>query len=150
MLNLCMRRRGEDEQGDGGEGGGGFELVAGEHVCGEGGDGDEVGRGVPDGGGEHLPDDVPMVERGRSEYLRRILISSQRMPEMRWRKDFSHDCSLISFMPSSASVVVLMRWSFTFISSVWILAKCADITRANGIISRITTVPASVERPSYK
>ena len=87
--------------------------MSGEHVCGEGGDGDEVGRGVPDGGGEHLPDDVPRVERGRSEYLRRILISSQRMPEMRWRKDFSHDCSLISFMPSSARVT---RWYSSVVS----------------------------------
>ena len=36
---------------------------------------------------------------------------------MRWRKAFSQDCNLMSFMPSSASEVVLMRRSFTFMSS---------------------------------
>ena len=45
--------------------------------------------------------------------------SSQRMPEMRWRKGFSYACSLISFMPSSASASTLMRESFTFIHSSW-------------------------------
>ena len=34
-------------------------------------------------------------------------------------KGFSHACSLISFMPSSASASTLMRESFTFIHSSW-------------------------------
>lgn len=63
MLNLCMRRRGEDEQGDGGEGGGGLEFVAGENVSGEGGDGSEKRNRFPQGGGEDVPDDRSIVKR---------------------------------------------------------------------------------------
>ena len=115
------------KQSNGGEGDGSGEIVSGEHVGGEGGDGHEVGRGVPHGGGQHLPEHVPTVEAAVRGYLRRMPISSQRMPEMRWRKAFSQDCSLMSFMPSSASEVVLMRRSFTFMSCDWMAAKRADM-----------------------
>ena len=50
------------KQSNGGEGDGRGEIVSGEHVSGEGGDGHEVGRGVPHGGGQHLPEHVPTVE----------------------------------------------------------------------------------------
>ena len=54
----------------------------------------------------------------------------------------------MSFMPSSASEVVLMRRSFTLMSCDWLAAKRADMERAKGIMSRMITVPASVARPS--
>ena len=63
MLNLGVRRRWQDEQGDGGEGGGALELVAGEHVGSEGGDGSEKRNGFPQGGGESVPDDRSTVKR---------------------------------------------------------------------------------------
>ena len=63
MLNLGVRRRWQDEQGDGGEGGGALELVAGEHVGSEGGDGSEKRNGFPQGGGESVPDDRSSVKR---------------------------------------------------------------------------------------
>ena len=71
------------------------------------------------------------------------------MPEMRWRKAFSQDCSLMSFMPSSASEAVLMRRSFTLMSCDWMAASFLLMKRVMGIMSSITATPASVAGPSY-
>ena len=82
-------------------------------------------------------------------YLRKTDSSSQRIPEIFCKKDFSQACNLINFTPSNASDVVFIRWSFTFISSRWIPANLREIYRVKGITTNMTTTPANEATPSF-
>ena len=109
----------------------------------------DIRRRVPQTCRHRLHRHITKVEEPPLPHRRSTRISSARISPILRRKGSSQACSLMSLIPSSASAVVLMRRSFTFISSRWIPASFREMNRVNGIITSITATPLNVAHPSF-